>query len=489
MRTQARFALVFVAAALAACATDPPPTAAEIREEALPEVAFPEEWKAGATAGPVTDAWLATFADAGLDALVAEALAHNQDLRIAAARVEKSAAYAEAAKAALLPAINLLGTGGLKLGGGDLSSALQGVLLGISWEPDLWGRLRYGRDAAESSLLAVRADYEFARQSLAATTARGWFTATETLMLRGITDDVVKSSQELVALAQRRAAIGIGMGQDVALAQAQLASLSDARRQIDLAHQQALRALEIVLGRYPTAELRARADLSALPGPVPAGMPLEMLERRPDIVAAERRVAAAFQRVGEAKAAMLPNLVLNASASVIDSDVVDLKDDYENPAFGAGGRFVAPLYAGGGLDAQVDVRSAEQREAVADYGRRVLIAIGEVEDALATGQALADRREALERALAENERALSSTRDSFRVGRIDQRAVQQQLLAVLSSRSALTSLRSAELAQRVNLHLVLGGDFAAREDAPPTEPPRAEPSAAAPPGPAPDGSR
>jgi len=178
------------------------------------------------------------------------------------------------------------------------------------------------------------------------------------------------------AIAQQRTSIGIGAEHDVAVAQATSAQLQDARRQLQLAHDQSLRSLEILLGRYPKAELRARTDLTPLPEPVPAGMPLEMLERRPDLIAAERRIATAFQRVGEAKAAMLPRITLNASASVIDSDIVELQSDYDNPAIGAGAIFVAPLYAGGAFDAQVEIRTAQQREAVAEYGRRVLNAIG-----------------------------------------------------------------------------------------------------------------
>ena len=468
-RLRERLDLVFLATALAACATLPPPSAEEIRKEALPGVAMPDNWKKDAVPGEVQDNWLATFADPTLDALVAEAQLRNHDLRMAATRVEQAMAQADAARAALWPAINLFGTGGIKLGSGDLASALQGVLLGISWEPDLWGRLRYGRDAAESTLAAAQADFEFARQALAATVARSWFYASQAFLLRGLADEIVAAAQQLVALAQQRSTVGIGTEQDVAKAQASLAQFEDARSQLVLAHEQALRALELLLGRYPSTELQARAELPPLPGPVPAGMPLGMLERRPDIVAAERRVAAAFQRVGEAKAAMLPNIALNANAAVIDSDVVELKSDYDNPSFGAGGRFVAPIYQGGALEAQEEIRTAQQREAVADYGRRVLKALGEVEDALAGGYALAQRRDAQERVLAENERALTMERDSQRIGTSDLRAVQQQLLAVLSSRTALTSLRAAELAQRVNLHLVLGGSFVAREPSPPAE--------------------
>jgi len=102
--------------------------------------------------------------------------------------------------------------------------------------------------------------------------------------------------------------------------------------------------------------LRARPDLPPLPGPVPAGLPLQMLERRPDLIAAERRVAAAFNRIGQAKAAELPSIRLTGNVGYLDSDILQLKQDYSNPSAGVGAKLVAPLYTGGGLQAQDQVR-------------------------------------------------------------------------------------------------------------------------------------
>ena len=215
----------------------------------------------------------------------------------------------EIARAALLPTINLLGTGGLKVGGGsDLTSALQGVMLGISWEPDLWGRLRYGRNAADATYASAQADYEFARQSMAAQVARSWFLATETRLQLAATESMAQSSRELAA--SRRGPAEGGRGQPAGTSRWPAPTSERSRtpsRQARLAHEQALRSLEMLLGRYPAAELQTAPALPAVPGPVPVGMPLDMLERRPDIIAAERRVAAAFDRVGEAKAARLPS--------------------------------------------------------------------------------------------------------------------------------------------------------------------------------------
>jgi len=455
-------AVLLGAGLLAGCATKSPPTLAEIRQQSgtLTNLALTNAWKAApVSTNAIQDNWLTSFGDAQLDALVSEAMTNNPDLRVAATRVEQAVQYVELAKAALRPAVHLIGSGGLNMGGGDISSALQGVSLGASWEPDLWGRMRYGRNAAQATHVSVQADFEFSRQSLAATIARSWFTASETSQQQQIADEMVQAAQQLVTLATERQRIGPGSEQDLTLARAGLGTYQDTARQVHLAHEQSLRALELLLGRYPAAELSARRSLSSLPGDIPAGLPIEMLERRPDMVAAERRVAAAFNRVGEAKAAMLPRIILNANVAAIDSAILQLKDDFDNPALGAGGRFIAPIYQGGALKTQVKIRTIEQKEAVAQYARMALRALGDVEGALAAGQTLADRDRVLRQVLADNERALALANTSYRVGSGDLRAVQQQQLNVDAARLALLRVQGEQLAQRVNLHLALGGSF------------------------------
>jgi len=448
---------------LAGCVTKTPPTTAEIRQQSgtLTNLTSANSWKAAPVAtNAIQDNWLATFGDAQLDALVAEAMTNNPDLRVAATKVEQAAQYVQLAKAALRPAVNLIGTGGLNMGGGDVSSALQGASLGVSWEPDLWGRMRYGRNAAQSTYASAQADFEFARQSLAASTARGWFTTSETWQQQKIADDMVQAAQQLVTLATQRQKVGAGNGQDVALARAALGNYQDAAKQVRLAHEQALRAMELLLGRYPAAELAARHDFSKMPGAIPAGLPIEMLERRPDMVAAERRVAAAFNRVGEAKAAQLPRIILNANVAAIDSAILQLQDDFDNPTAGAGANLIAPIYKGGALKTQVRLRTLEQKQAAAEYAQMALRALGDVENALAAEQSLAGREQVLRQVVADSEQALELAQTSYRIGKGDLRAVQQQQLNLHAARLTLLRVQSEQLAQRANLHLALGGSFA-----------------------------
>jgi outer membrane protein, multidrug efflux system len=405
--------------------------------------------------------WLHTFNDPQLDALVQEAIAHNPDLRVAGARVEQAAQSLIIAQSALRPQLGIFGTGGGKTGGGgDSSSALQAIMLFASWELDLWGRVRYARNAAEQDLLSVQADLNFARQSLAASVAKAWFTATQLTLNAGIATDMVSSANQLTSLAQDRKRVGVGTDAETAVARATARELEASQLQIELGRTQALRALELLVGRYPAAEVQARAELLAVPGPIAAGLPLQMLERRPDVIAAERRVAAAFNRVGEAKAARLPQITLSGNFGAFESEVLAIKEDFENPAGGFGARLLAPLYQGGAITAKVSIRTLQQKEALADYARVSLRAIGDVENALASSASLARRAALLTDALNDQTRALELTENQFRIGRADRRAVEQQRMNAQNARIALHNVRTDELAGRVNLHLALGGNFA-----------------------------
>lgn len=457
MRSLLAVAIAAAVVAFSGCAVLDAPDGDAIRDDALGKVQMRDDWAEAAPDGDVTGGWLDTFGDPALAPLVAEAISANPNLRAAEARVEKAAAQLGVAQGYLRPAVGLFA--GTSSKAGSDSGGLTGTVLSASWELDLWGRLRYGRNAAREGLATTQSDYAFARQLLAARVVQTWYITTQIRLQRDLARSLVEASQQGVALAQKRLKVGVGLERDVVLAQASENQYQDAAVQLELAYQQSGRALELLLGRYPAAEIETRADLPAPPGPVPAGQPLGMLERRPDIFAAERRVAAAFDRVGEAKAARLPSISLTASGSWLKSDVLQFKDDYDNPAVGLAARLVAPIYQGGALKAQVEVRTAEQKEAVANYANAALAAIGDVENALAATRLLEQRRTALELASQQNARALELEQTAYKVGRNDMRDVIRQRVALFGSQTALLGVRGDQLVQRVNLYLALGGSF------------------------------
>lgn len=448
-------AMVLIAAG---CALKPPPGRETLTKDALGEAMPPAQWSARPDApGAVGDGWLRTFNEPRLEALVDEALARNVNLRVAATYVEQARASLKIAGGALTPAVNLLARGG-----GDLSgdgSGLNGAVLSASWEVDLWGRVRYGRRAAAGQLASVEADYAYARQSMAALVAKGWFVAAESALQRQLARDMLGVAERLVELAQVRRRVGNGDELDVLLAQANVQGYRDGLRKLDLAREQALRSLEMLAGRYPATAVEAADVLPPLPPPITAGIPSELLERRPDVVAAERRVAAAFDRVQEAKTARLPRISLTAGLASITSDLFVLQDR-DNPSLTGGALVSLPLFTGGALEGQVELRTAEQKRAVADYAATGLNAFNEVESTLANESNLSDRQAILEQLVAQNQRALALSEIRYRVGTADLRAVLNDQLKLYSSRTQLVRVQAERFVQRVNLHLALGGNYA-----------------------------
>jgi NodT family efflux transporter outer membrane factor (OMF) lipoprotein len=441
----------------AGCVLPPPPNADEARAQSLPNLALPAQWTAGPTdPGAVTPGWLALFREPELEKLVAEAMQYNVDLQIAAARVEAAEASARMAGGILYPQVSVSGRGGGKLSGD--ASGLQGIGLFASWELDLWGRVRSVRGGATARYEAAALDARYARESIAALVAKSWFLAREATLQREIAGQMIVSSQQLATLANDRLRVGRGDEYEATTAEATVLTYRDLQLQADVARQNAIRAIETLAGRYPAGAIEPGMDLPPPPPSVPAGLPSQLLERRPDVRAAERRVAAAFYGVTEAQAARLPRISLVASVSTVSSELIVLKN-HDNPSWGIGGTLLAPIFMGGALQAQVDVRTAEQKIALAEYGRVGSRAFGEVENALVAGFNLESRAEVLARSVQANERSLGFARVRYEVGSGDQRGVQQQMLALHASRTTLVHVQAERLIQRVNLHLALGGGF------------------------------
>ena len=378
--------------------------------------------------------------------------------------------HAKLAGAKLWPSVDLLARGGGKLSGDG--SGLQGAVLSAVWEVDLWGRVRYGRAASAAQAESAQADFEYARQSIAALVAKSWFLAIEAGLQLEAARETIRASEELVRLADDRTRIGVGGQEEVFIARATVGTYRDVLRQLELGREQAIRALEILLGRYPSAAATTAPQLPGFPGEVPTGLPSSLLERRPDVIAAERRIAAAFNRIGEAKAARLPVISLTTGLSAISSELFVLKD-HDNPVWNVGAGLLAPIFRGGALKTQVEIRTAEQKQAVAEYAVVGLRAFGEVEGALSAEIAARDREQILTQALTDNQQALSVVQTQFKVGSTDLRFVEQRQLAVSATRSALIHVQTEQRVQRVNLHLALGGSFE-----PPPAPPTAPTTAA-----------
>lgn len=409
-----------------------------------------------------TGKWLESFNDPLLSKLVAEGLANNFDLQVAAGNMNQAWLLAEQSGAALKPTVNL-SVGGARSGvldspAGRGPSNNTSVGLQASWELDLWGRIRSGVNAAEASAQAAEADYKYSQYSLSANIAKSYLKVIEAKQQEEIARKNLGILKETMRVTQAQYDNGVATGQDVALNKANLAAVQGQLASLEGSERDALRALEVLLGRYPSASVDIPGVLPKLPAPPPAGMPSEMLERRPDLVSAERQIAAAFNITNQAKAARLPSFSLTASVNSASSSLSDVLNP-ANAAWQLGANLLAPIFDGGQRRIQVEISTVEQKQAIANYAQSALNAFSEVEQNLDQSAVLAQREISLSEVQTESAKAYHIASLRYNEGEIDlldSLQIQQQ---AISAESNLIALKGTQLEQRINLYLALGGDW------------------------------
>ena len=423
----------------------------------LPEIA--PEWtamRARIQGEPVS--WIASLNAPVLSALIEEAQTNSPDLKIASGDIQRARDLAKQAGAALVPQVGagLTSTSRGLVDGGTSANLELG--LNISWEADLWGRLGSQKASALQNLAAAEADFRGAKNLLAASIAQSYFLVVEAGLQDEIASNVVTSLSEIERLVQLRSENGMASQQDVALARSDLARARAQQSQIRGASRDALNALEVLVGRYPDATMTTNSVLPTLPGLPPAGLPSDLLSRRPDLVAAERRIAVALGAVDAAKAAKLPRLNLAGSLGGASDDLSNILSP-SNLAWTAVSSLVAPLFSGGALDAQVDLSSANVEAATAIYAKTALAAFAEVEMGLNQSVNLKEQMGFVKIAHVEARRANELTKLRYREGEanlLDVLTVQQRSFDIESQKVSLARLR---LDQYVALNLALGGDW------------------------------
>jgi NodT family efflux transporter outer membrane factor (OMF) lipoprotein len=335
---------------------------------------------------------------------------------------------------------------------------VYGIGIGASWELDVWGRIRSRKAAAKAESAALEADYEFARQSLAAAVARAYFTTIEAAQQEANAQETLHLYEDYSKLVEERKKQGHASDFDVAQIRSRTAGIKDTYFAAQAARSQTIRAIEIVTSHYPAGKLSARRSFPGQPGAVPAGVPAQLLERRPDIVASERRFAASFHRTNEARTARLPRFSISATGGMGTAQL-DTVGTLDAVMWSLAAGVVQPIFFGGELKAQQDIRTAEQKAAAASYVSVALHAFGDVEDALSGDYYLRKREGALSEMVSASGDALKLGHDQFDQGQTDMFTILRLTGENLAAKVELTKVRASRLRERVNLHLALGGDF------------------------------
>ena len=437
---------------------------------APPSPERPAEWQQGELGVvPPTGDWVTGLNDPVMSALINEALANNPDISATYARVEAARANAEAVYGRSLPSVSA--TGGAnwnstvaEVGSSTIRNDAPNFSLSAvaSWEPDLWGRIGAGVAAAEADLAASEADFAAARLSLAGRTAIAWLQLNDAVRQEALAEATKEARARTLSLTERRFRNGLVDALDVRLARSALASSEAALLARQQQSGQARRAIEILLGRYPSNELEANPEQAVLPELSGAGDPTSLLSRRPDIAAAEARIAAAGFRVDQARLALRPSLSLSATLSSSDDDLANLID----PSYLAtrlASSLTAPLFNGGALNANIEAAEAQARITSFNYVSSVLAAWKEVEDTIAADGYLADQVAAQSRAFDEALAAEQLAERQYQNGLATIFNLIDSQTRRINAEASLISIQSTRAINRVQFHMALGGNIPGAE--------------------------
>jgi len=416
--------------------------------------------------------WWALYDDPVLNDLMLRLQEQNVDIRLAEARYRQAQASLQSARSGFFPTVGSnasversgsgggsasgSGGGGGSFGGGASNSySLSGS---VSWELDLWGRVRRTVEAGEAALDASVADIGDVRLSMQSTLAQTYFTLRVSDAEARLMEQTVQAYERSLRMTSNRYEAGVAMQADVAAARTQLENARTQLLALQRQRAQLEHAMAVLMGQTPASfELAATADVPKLPT-IPVGIPSELLQRRPDVAAAERRMAEANAQIGVAQAAWFPALTLGAQGGFRSGQWADW---LTAPAryWALGPALALTLFDGGARSAAVEQARASFDVQALSWRQTVLGALQEVEDLLVQLRVMGMEQVTQGRALASARESLRLTQNQYEAGLIDYLSVIQTETTALSTERAALSLLSDRLSASAQLMAALGGGF------------------------------
>ncbi|KVT76382.1 RND transporter [Burkholderia ubonensis] len=435
----------------------------------------PAGWKVAQPAdGADRGTWWRVYGDPQLDALIGKLNASNQTIAQSAAAYRQARALVAEARAAYFPTVGLTASGSRSrspraslssgssssFGGGGSGSIGNSYSVGLdaSWEPDLWGKVSRTVGAQRAGEAAAAADLANARLSQQATLAQTYFQLRTADTLQMLLDDTVASYARSLQLTQNRYAQGVAARADVIQAQTQLQSAQAAAIDNGVARAQYEHAIATLIGEPASTFSLPPLPLAAEPPVTPVGVPSALLERRPDIAAAERRAAAANEQIGVAISAFFPTLTLSAQGGVQSSVWSSL---FTLPArfWTVGPQLAATLFDAGLRAAQTEAARATYDQDVAAYRLSVLTAFQDVEDNLASQRILAQEIDVQRQAVDSAEHALAIVTNQYKAGTVDYLNVLTAQTTAFSAHQKLATIAGQRMVSSVGLVKALGGGW------------------------------
>ena len=402
--------------------------------------------------------WWEIFGDPILNDLMEQVSVSNQTLKAAEARYTAASASVAAARSGLFPTLGVGADAGRSRRGSSGTSNAYSVTLNAAWEVDLWGRIRRLIEASSAGAEANAADLANARLSLQAQLATSYFLLRGTDVERELIEDTVKAFETSLKIAQNRYAAGVAGKVDVVQAESQVKSVQAQALDLRVSRAQLEHAIAVLVGKPPASLTIEPIAFKVKIPEVPPGVPSTLLERRPDVAAAERRMAAANAQIGVAQAAWFPALSLSGSGGFAGSSLTNLFTA-PNQIWSLGLGLAGTLLDFGARGAQVDIARASYDEAVANYRQTVLGAFQEVEDALASLHWLAEEHVVQAEAARLARESVVLTMNQYKAGTVGYLNVALVQASQLNQERSTIQVVERRVVATIVLVRALGGSF------------------------------
>lgn len=435
-----------------------------------PAIELPERWTGvvDANAAWPDRQWWSAFRSSELDTLIADAQSGNHDLRAALARVEQARAAVRIVDASLAPKVTVEADVQRTKSSGSAAANRVTLAPQVSYEVDLWGRRGLEAEASLAKLQSSQFAREVLRLALTADVAAVYFQLLSLNDRIGVAEANLALAEDLLKLLEAQKAAGRTSALEIERQRSLVASSAAAIPALRYQRQQARGALAVLLGRNPAGAPDPRGSLRQLAAPIPgAGLPSQLLERRPDIRRAEADLVAAHADVGAARAALFPRVDLTARGGWQSTGVSTLFDPGKT-FFSLGIGMVGTLFDGGQLDAEVDLARARRTELVENYLQAIISAFRNVEDALAGLDQLSIQEQLQEQAASAAREAYRLAELRYKAGAADYATVLDAQRTLLAAEAVVDQSRFARYSTLIDLYRALGGGWEGQAEGRPT---------------------
>jgi len=427
------------------------------KSEIASHIQIPDDWifDRKANSKSISYDWINDLKTSQLEALINEGMLYNADLIIAREKLNQVELAMEIAGNDLYPSVSAVANTSNNLVSG---SQVQRIALKANWEIDLWGKNKSSQMASTSSYFSAKHQNTLLHQSIAGMIAKAYFLNIAGNIQEDKIESYIKKTKDLEKLYIIQKKIGTANALDISNISAEIISLQGYLEKIKNANMQSRRSLELLTGKYPEGKLATQNSFNPIKSSIPESFPLELLENRSDIQASHFQIEKVFYEVQEAKAARLPSISISSSLGSAGSNVEAINSLFSNPLLKVGGGLVSPLFNGGKLKKNVEIKNSQQKQVVEEYSKAVLNALNEVESSLANLRSIEKQMNYTTNAVNELKNNINLTEKQIKVGTNNSFVLIRKQRDLLKNEMNLINLELQYRIERINLYMALGAE-------------------------------